>query len=237
MGLARLSVAAACLAALPALATAQADTSPPETTITLAPTGYNTAVTPRFDFTSDDPGATFECSLDGKPYAACISPHTSEPVSVGMHTFRVRARDAAGNADPTPAEVEWRYVKDARPPRVRFDGPSTQRLSRIRRFSGTTVSSSRVVKVDVALRVYGRRREDEDLSLICQWLDLETGRRKTTFCLTPPYGRARGGRRWSLPLTRKFLDNAPPGLYVLQVRAVNEVVAGKIARRRIELKR
>lgn len=237
MGLARLTSAAACLAAIPAVALAQADTTAPETTLTLAPSGYNTSVTPRFDFTSDDPSATFECSLDGAPFSACSSPHTSAPIAVGKHTFRVRARDAAGNADATPAEAEWRHVRDARPPRVTFNGPSTQRLSRISSFSGTTVSSSRVVKVDVALRVYGRRKEDDDLSLLCQWLDLETGRPKTTFCLKPPYERAKGGKRWRLALTRKFLKAAPPGLYVLQVRAVNEVVAGKIARRRIELKR
>lgn len=60
-----------------------------------------------FGFTSDDPLATFECSLDAAPFAACTSPATFFDLTAGAHTFAVRAVDAAGNADATPATRAW----------------------------------------------------------------------------------------------------------------------------------
>jgi hypothetical protein len=51
---------------------------------------------------SSEPGARFECKLDRRPYAACSSPKTLK-LKVDKHVFRVRAVDAAGNVDPSPA--------------------------------------------------------------------------------------------------------------------------------------
>jgi hypothetical protein len=78
-----------------------ADTTPPETTITTAPSGK----TPSVSFAASE-ASTFECSLDGAAWAACTSP-ASLTVADGTHTFRVRAIDAAGNVDPTPAGATW----------------------------------------------------------------------------------------------------------------------------------
>jgi hypothetical protein len=58
-------------------------------------------------FSADDAAARFECSLDSNPYAACTSPRQLSGLTAGAHTFRVRAIDAAGNADPTPATSNW----------------------------------------------------------------------------------------------------------------------------------
>lgn len=78
------------------------DTTPPETTITSGPTGTTTDKTPTFGFSSEV-GARFECRLDLGAFAGCSSPHTTAALSVGDHTFEVRAIDGVGNSDATPA--------------------------------------------------------------------------------------------------------------------------------------
>ena len=57
-------------------------------------------------FAASEVGATFTCSLDGAAYAACTSP-AQLTVAPGPHVFRVVAKDAAGNADATPAEAAF----------------------------------------------------------------------------------------------------------------------------------
>ncbi len=84
------------------------DTTPPETTIASGPSGSGTATDASFTFTSSEPaGATFECRLDGAPYQACASPASYTGLAVGTHTFEVRAKDAAGNTDASPATWSW----------------------------------------------------------------------------------------------------------------------------------
>jgi hypothetical protein len=83
------------------------DATPPDTTIVAGPAdgSVTTEVDPTFVFTSTE-GDAFVCSLDGGPFGTCSSP-LSLHVSPGKHTFAVQARDAAGNADPTPALRSW----------------------------------------------------------------------------------------------------------------------------------
>lgn len=78
------------------------DSTPPETTITSAPKVATPQDVIRVDFTTNEPNATFECRWDGASWAACKT-GTTLLLTPGQHTFEVRARDAAGNADPTPA--------------------------------------------------------------------------------------------------------------------------------------
>jgi hypothetical protein len=75
----------------------------PDTMIVSGPPGVTTNASPTFAFASPVAGATFQCSLDEGAFAACASPFTAPPLAAGDHTFAVRALDAAGNADPTPA--------------------------------------------------------------------------------------------------------------------------------------
>jgi hypothetical protein len=74
---------------------------PPGTTITPGPSAFATA-TPSFTLTSNDPGSTFECSLDGGAFAACASPLTTSSLADGAHTLLVRATDPARQVDATP---------------------------------------------------------------------------------------------------------------------------------------
>jgi peptidoglycan/xylan/chitin deacetylase (PgdA/CDA1 family) len=80
-----------------------ADTSAPETEIDASPGDATTDKTPTFGFSADEPGSAFECSLDAGAWIPCASPHRTSQLGDGSHTFMVRAVDAAGNADPTPA--------------------------------------------------------------------------------------------------------------------------------------
>jgi hypothetical protein len=93
-------------------ATPPTDTTAPNTTISSATSGSTTATTASFSFTgSDDTTAagslTYECKLDSGAYAACTSPKSYTGVAVGSHTFSVRAKDAAGNVDASPATGSW----------------------------------------------------------------------------------------------------------------------------------
>ena len=43
----------------------------------------------------------------GRPSATCDSPSVYSDLKPGWHTFAVKAVDAAGNTDPSPAETRW----------------------------------------------------------------------------------------------------------------------------------
>ena len=61
-------------------------------------------------FAATESDATFECKLDRRPFRACGSPRRLRGLRTGRHVFKVRAVDAAGVADPTPAKRRWRVV-------------------------------------------------------------------------------------------------------------------------------
>jgi hypothetical protein len=82
------------------------DATAPETTISSAPKS-GTATSATFAFSASE-GGSFECRLDGAPFAVCGSPKSYSPLRPGDHRFEVRAVDAAGNADPTPALHAWK---------------------------------------------------------------------------------------------------------------------------------
>lgn len=88
------------------------DLTAPETSITSGPPPVTTTTSATFVFTGTDnltgAGAlTFECKLDAGAWSICASPRTYAALSVGTHLLRVRAIDAAGNVDATPAEHPW----------------------------------------------------------------------------------------------------------------------------------
>jgi Concanavalin A-like lectin/glucanases superfamily len=83
------------------------DLTPPTTAIVAGPTGAMPAASASVTFTASEPDVTFACSLDGAAFAACTSPASLTALAQGPHTFAVRATDAAGHADPSPATRAW----------------------------------------------------------------------------------------------------------------------------------
>ncbi len=99
------------------------DTVRPDTTITSTPQEMTTSNFANFTFMSNEANATFECAVDTGGFAPCTNPHTENAVE-GQHNFYVRAVDAAGNEDLTPATFAW--IRDNTTPagsiRIDFSG-------------------------------------------------------------------------------------------------------------------
>jgi hypothetical protein len=96
-------------------AAAQVDPAAPDTVITDGPPpefSYDAI----FEFTGSDDttpaeNLTFECAVvNFVDWAPCVSPHTVSGLPVGDHIFAVRAIDADGNVDASPAIWSWTLV-------------------------------------------------------------------------------------------------------------------------------
>jgi len=91
-----------------------ADLTPPETTLDRTPPEHaeirGRHSRARLAFSSSERDSRFDCRLDKGPWVACDSPERLR-VGRGAHSFRVRATDAAGNADATPAVARWRVER------------------------------------------------------------------------------------------------------------------------------
>jgi hypothetical protein len=93
------------------------DSQAPETQIDTGPKKRTAHPRASFAFSSDDPGATFQCALSGKhldmlikQFNDCASPRRYSHLDAGRYRFSVRAIDAANNVDATPAEQKFRIV-------------------------------------------------------------------------------------------------------------------------------
>ena len=91
------------------------DTTAPNTQISQGPSGTTTSSSASFAFTSEA-GATFTCKLDGASWVACTAPRAYSGLADGSHTFQVRAKDAAGNVDASPASRTWTVDTPQAPP-------------------------------------------------------------------------------------------------------------------------
>ena len=91
------------------------DATAPNTTITSSPPNPSSSSSASFSFTSSEPGSTFECKLDAAAFTSCGSPQVYSSLADGSHTFSVRATDAYGNTDATPATFTWTVNATAPP--------------------------------------------------------------------------------------------------------------------------
>jgi parallel beta-helix repeat protein len=88
---------------------AAGDSDPPETAFKKKPRKKSTDRTPTFKFVSDEPGSSFQCRLDRRPFAPCGAKKTFR-VRPGKHKLRVESIDTAGNIDPTPAIFKFKVL-------------------------------------------------------------------------------------------------------------------------------
>lgn len=92
------------------------DTLGPDTTLTGGPPPRSSTTSSTFALGSPEASVTrFECSLDGADFTSCgPDEHALSDLAHGAHHLRVRALDALGNADATPASQA--FVTDLRAP-------------------------------------------------------------------------------------------------------------------------
>jgi uncharacterized delta-60 repeat protein len=118
------------------------DSTTPDTTFTDPPATDTEDTTPEFAFAAVNGPATFECRVDAAEFAPCSSPHTTAALTGGAHTFDVRAIDASGNVDRTPAHVAFQVTTgpapDTTPPSITITKPSNGQHFTV----GATVASS-----------------------------------------------------------------------------------------------
>jgi Subtilase family len=65
-----------------------------------------------FVFGSNEPEVTFQCRVDRGPFRSCPA-RFGRRFPLGSHVVRVKARDAAGNVDPTPAVYRFEVKRTA----------------------------------------------------------------------------------------------------------------------------
>jgi hypothetical protein len=121
------------------------DTTPPDTAISAAPAALIRNRTPSFAFEGSESGVTYECRLDSDQFSSCSSPFTAPSLKDGTHTFQVRARDAAQNAEPSPASAAFRVDGTAPTARItkapKKPGGKRHKAAKLTAFKGSKGTS------------------------------------------------------------------------------------------------
>ena len=113
------------------------DVSVPDTSIDAGPESETTETTATFSYTGEEetgePVFEFECMLDDTEFVPCSEqPYTITGVTGGPHVMYVRAKDPAGNVDPTPDFYEWLVIAPpdtVAPDTAIFSGPAEGSVS------------------------------------------------------------------------------------------------------------
>jgi hypothetical protein len=121
-----------------AIATDLSAADAPDTTITSGPANPSATNSATFDFAGTATAVAFGCQVDNGSYTPCASPWTVDDLSKGAHTFSVRAIDAHGLVDLSPASYTW-TVSASEPDATITDKPTNPTTARTAsfRFEGT----------------------------------------------------------------------------------------------------
>lgn len=176
----------------------------PETTIssgpsgTTGPGGTTNSTSASFSFSSSQAGSTFACRLDSGSWASCSSPKAYSGLADGSHTFEVRASNAAGLTDPTPATRTWQI--DTVPPDTEITAGPTGELTSSNftfEFSSPDAGASFECKLDAgAWAACSSPKVYENVANGAHTFSVRA--------------RDLGGNRDPSPATRSFTLSAPP---------------------------
>ena len=170
------------------------DTTPPDTTITSNPPNPTNNFSATFGFTGSDivtaaGSLTFECQLDGGGFSSCSSTTTYNGLLSGSHTFQVRARDQAGNTDPTPASYTW--IVNAPPENV------------------VATPTSATINEGGSVQLGGSFADPNDNGAHTVTIDWGDGSSPTVLSLA--------GGTFTFTASHQYLDDSPPGGYPVTV--------------------
>jgi len=159
----------------------------PDTFLNSGPADPSASAGATFTFSSDQPGAAFQCQLDGGAFADCTSPDTLTGLADGSHTFAVRAWTIDGGTDPDPAVRSWRV--DTTPPAVSSTVPAAG-ASGVAVASPVTATFSEDVDPATVTTSSFRLRSTADGSAVAAAVAYDAAHRTAT--LTPSAPLAQG---------------------------------------------
>src|SRR5829696_285640 len=137
---------------LPSTTTAERDTLSPTVTLIARPPAVTALATAGFSFRASERDVTFSCRLDGSAYSACASPRAIAGLTLGSHSFAVRARDRAGNTG-APAIARWTVIAppDTTAPTVTITSAATAGSDASFQFTASESGATFACSVDGAL--------------------------------------------------------------------------------------
>ncbi|MDD5251260.1 MAG: hypothetical protein PHT12_01330, partial [Patescibacteria group bacterium] len=161
------------------------DTVPPDSVIDSGPAELVSSADATVAFHATEDGVAFACSLDGAVFSTCASPASLAGLADGPHSFAVRATDAAGNDDPTPATIEW--TVDTVAPAVAISAPNDGLLTNqpTVTVSGTASDSGSGL---ASVSVNGANCENVEGAWMCADLPLVEGANALTATATDAAG-------------------------------------------------
>jgi hypothetical protein len=142
--------------AAPLPATGPGDVEAPQTVITQGSVATR-STRPVFAVGSSEAGTTFGCRVGSGPFQPCSSPWRPTKLKEGSYRFEVRATDAAGNTDATPARRQFRVDRTLVRPRVSVSGRQRVRGTTVRVAAKGGAGEAVTVSVSGSVRVSGRR--------------------------------------------------------------------------------
>jgi hypothetical protein len=99
------------------------DLATPDSLFDSGPTGVVLTDSAKFTFSSDERDVSFRCRMDASAWASCPADGVFSGLADGPHNLRLVAVDAAGLADPSPADRQFEVRTQPGPAEVTVGPP------------------------------------------------------------------------------------------------------------------